>query len=322
MKVTCLGVNSAFAVGDLYNFEEGYKLYKPKFQSNFLLEFDSPGKVSDDKFRLVIDFGSDIRHSLAYQGLKMGDIDAWYCSHPHADHVGGIEGIALSTFFNPFWNKAKVDFLNGDTDVVAHLENMKNQTLPAECKPTLYAHCSPRFEKKDNGELVLSSVMYDIWETSRAGLSTLQGSCGMNVELDTYFDLKPMFDNKPIFIKDGDSEWKIYTVISTHVVQGTKLMPSYGLMFENEIRDKTVYMPTDTQLMSPPQIKSFYNRADVIFQDCETGPRSNVHPHIDDLRKLDPELKSKLLLYHYTEEPQVDEGEFGDVLQLGQVLEY
>ena len=146
MKVTALGVNSAFAVGSYKDVVETAKVeallteaiksakdtqshltvngirkmlkesssraYFPRYQSNFLLEFQTQGKVKDNVYRFVIDFGSDIRHSLANVGLKMGDIDGYYCSHPHADHIGGIEGIALSTVFNPFWNSKKTDWLS------------------------------------------------------------------------------------------------------------------------------------------------------------------------------------------------------------------
>ena len=128
MKVTALGTHSAFATGTykesietkhvkeliekisankktsleiseleklINQFKE--RVYVPRFQSNFLLEFETKGKVKDNIYRFVIDFGGDIRHSLANVGLKMGDIDGYYCSHPHADHIGGVEGIALST---------------------------------------------------------------------------------------------------------------------------------------------------------------------------------------------------------------------------------
>ena len=145
MKVTALGVNSAFATGTYKDVIETAKVeamiaeavksakdtqshltinairkiikdnttraYFPRYQSNFLLEFQTQGKVKPDVYRFVLDFGSDIRHSLANVGLKMGDIDGYYCSHPHADHIGGIEGIALSTVFNPFWNSKKTEWL-------------------------------------------------------------------------------------------------------------------------------------------------------------------------------------------------------------------
>lgn len=82
MKLTFLGTGSAFTVGD------------GNYQSNMLLEARS-GR------RLLIDCGSDIRFSLHEQGLKLADITDLYISHLHADHIGGLEGLAFSTFFAP-----------------------------------------------------------------------------------------------------------------------------------------------------------------------------------------------------------------------------
>lgn len=79
MELTFLGVGSAFTM-------EG-------FQSNMLLS------IGDKK--MLIDCGSDARKSLAAIGLGCADVDAVYISHQHADHVGGLEWLAFSTFFNP-----------------------------------------------------------------------------------------------------------------------------------------------------------------------------------------------------------------------------
>ena len=325
MKITALGVNSAFATGgyrdvidldrlnSLLDYETGLHIdvdfksrvkelvtraYVPKWQSNFLIEFETKGKVKDNIYRLVIDFGGDIRHSLANAGLKLSDIDGWYCSHPHADHVGGIEGIALSTFFNPFYVTGKKDWC--DTH---NLFDCANE-LPQEYKPDLFAH---------------RNVIDELWRAAAPGLETLQGV--MDVKLETYFTVHQMIDNKLYSMKDGDRTWKFYTIVSTHVVSGTKLMPSYGLMIEGS-DGKKIYMPTDTQFMAPPQIETFYRRADVIYQDCETGFRSGVHAYIDDLKTLAPDVKKKLYLYHFTEEPTVEKGEFKGILKTGECHVY
>ena len=73
--------------------------------------------------------------------------------------------------------------------------------------------------------------------------------------------------------------------------------------------------------MAPPQLEIFYKKADVVYQDCETTPfRSNVHPNIEDLKELTPEIKEKLYLYHYQDTP--DSEGFKGVLETGQVHEY
>ena len=295
MKVTVLGTHSAFSTGtfkesveikhiqDLIEKSNSNKktsleiselekilsqhkerVYLPRFQSNFLLEFKTKGKIKDHLYRLVIDFGSDIRHSLANIGLKMGDIDGYYCSHPHADHIGGVEGIALSTIFNPYWNPQKTEWLRkpqaDPTD--KSLENIldrlfKKESLPNDCKPDLWGH---------------REVLENLWEAARPGLDTLQGV--KRVAVDTYFNPIPMVKDIEYEIADGKRVWR------------------------------------------------FYVPSDVIYQDCETGPRSGVHSHIDDIRKCEAEVKKKCYLYHYTEDPVVDPDEFKGILRIGDIHEY
>jgi ribonuclease BN (tRNA processing enzyme) len=89
MKLTFLGTGSAFTIG------------ADNWQSNMLLEAPS-GK------KLLIDCGTDIRFSLAEVGLSAKDIDAVYISHPHADHCGGLEWLAFSTYFNPMCKRPRL----------------------------------------------------------------------------------------------------------------------------------------------------------------------------------------------------------------------
>lgn len=49
--------------------------------------------------KMLIDCGTDIKHSLYHQGIRHADIDSVYISHLHADHVGGLEWFAFSQFF-------------------------------------------------------------------------------------------------------------------------------------------------------------------------------------------------------------------------------
>lgn len=82
MQLLFLGTGSAFTYG------EG------NYQSNMLL-------LADNGEKLLIDCGSDIRFSLGALGWGAKDISAVYISHLHADHVGGLEWLGFSTYFNP-----------------------------------------------------------------------------------------------------------------------------------------------------------------------------------------------------------------------------
>jgi ribonuclease BN (tRNA processing enzyme) len=77
MKLVFLGTGSAFSLEN--------------FQSNMLLEA-SQG-------RLLIDCGSDVRHSLGKESKTALDITDVYISHLHADHIGGLEWLGLVNYF-------------------------------------------------------------------------------------------------------------------------------------------------------------------------------------------------------------------------------
>jgi len=86
MKIGFLGTGSAFTLKN--------------FQSNLLVEQN--GK------HLLLDAGSDIRFSLKSVGLSYRNIDAVYISHLHADHAGGIETLALCSYFDVTKEKIKL----------------------------------------------------------------------------------------------------------------------------------------------------------------------------------------------------------------------
>lgn len=81
MELLFLGTGSAFSVGN------------GNYNSNMLL------LDPDSSHKLLIDCGSDARHSLYQQGFSFQDIDDIYISHLHADHMGGLEWLALARKF-------------------------------------------------------------------------------------------------------------------------------------------------------------------------------------------------------------------------------
>lgn len=81
LKMTFLGAGSAFTIGP------------ENYHSNILLQIK--------KDRLLLDAGSDLRHSLREQKLSYMDINNVYISHLHGDHTGGLEWLALTSYFDP-----------------------------------------------------------------------------------------------------------------------------------------------------------------------------------------------------------------------------
>ena len=102
------GVGSAFCGQD-------------QWQTNAVLTDDNPpappGRPRDPK-HLLIDCGSDARFSLKELGVELKDIERIYISHLHADHVGGLEWLAFSTFFAPHSQKP---ILHASNDLIHEL---------------------------------------------------------------------------------------------------------------------------------------------------------------------------------------------------------
>lgn len=90
MFIKFLGVGSAFS--------------QKYFQSNMIL-LDWATDVINPDAMLFIDAGTDFRHSLKAMNLSYKDVKHIYISHLHADHVGGLEYIAFSSYFDPACEK-------------------------------------------------------------------------------------------------------------------------------------------------------------------------------------------------------------------------
>lgn len=82
LRLIFAGVGAAFSSSRLW-------------QTNLLFEYEDAGKPK----RLLYDCGSDARHSLGELGVDAQDIPEVFVSHLHADHVGGLEWLALRRYF-------------------------------------------------------------------------------------------------------------------------------------------------------------------------------------------------------------------------------
>jgi len=342
MKVTVIGAHSAFATGSyeevipsqkvqelalkIANSTKSFseetirakieeltqRLYAPRWQSNFLIEFDMQSKRGDGPYRLLIDAGGDIRHALTAIGLSSNDIDGVYISHPHNDHIGGIEYLALTTFFNPFYTKAKTEWLqNTPITKKLFLEHDWWPVPPKNTKPDLFIH---------------PKVLRPLKRAVGPGLDTLQGV--HDVTLETYFDIQVLGkqDNgqtKRHEFEESNGQWQLTPIFAMHVISSSEEMPSYGVNLEHS-SGYNVLMPTDISSIMPRQLKPLYQRANIIYMDCETTPfPSGVHPHISDLiNNLDKDLQKKCLLYHYDQIPEFPEGMFYGILKAGDSHNY
>ena len=231
-SITFAGVGGAFTTQDYWH-------------SNMLIE-TREGKM-------MIDCGGDARFSFAEIGIKAADANAVYISHLHADHIGGLEWLGFSTYFNP-----------------------------ACKKPKMY---------------IVGDLISDLWRSLQSGMQSHEG---VVLSLESFFDVTPIQPNGSF----GYGECTLTPVQTVHVMNGFRIIPSYGLLIDSG-KQKT-FLTTDTQFC-PRQIERFYKEADLILQDCESAPyRSGVHAHYDDLKTLSPDVKAKMWLYHYQPNPPQD----------------
>jgi ribonuclease BN (tRNA processing enzyme) len=233
---------------------------------------------------LLIDCGNRIPSALHELGIKPSAINAIYVSHPHGDHIGGLEEIALARY------------------------NWRD-------KPQHYSESPKPYAIKLYGK---DELLDTIWNHALfAGLSTIEG---VDADLATLFEpiaIRKEEDNDS-FVWNG---WQFDLIQQVHVMANRSFMLSYGLFMHcltNPKEHKKVFFTTDCQWYQPKQIDRFYADADLIFQDCECagintvtrqidGPSSGVHATFAEIagweaanaRRIGNDLKGKILLEHY-----------------------
>lgn len=139
MKITFLGSGAAFTLGN--------------WQSNILIEEN--GK------RLLLDCGGDIRWSLHEQNLNFLNIDAVYVSHLHGDHVGGLEGLAFSTYFCPMKKRPR---LIASEDVANDLwdKSLRGGLESLECQTATLDTFFDVEKVPDNGHFFFEGICFDL----------------------------------------------------------------------------------------------------------------------------------------------------------------
>lgn len=138
----------------------------------------------------------------------------------------------------------------------------------------------------------------DIWDrTLSGGMRMLEGDLAT---LETFFNVHEVGQSR-----EFDWEGIRFELVRTfHVNSGFGLMPSYGLFFE--INQQRVFLTTDCQLRLE-HLSEYYERADIIFQDCETARNPTpVHAHYSQLKQLPQSLKQKMWLYGFNPGPLPD----------------
>ncbi len=155
-----------------------------------------------------------------------------------------------------------------------------------------FSHYFHRASKKPE-LFIADSIAESLWNNVLSGgLTSIKGAKGT---LSTFFKVHKIRENS--FFK-----WNgvvLHLIPTFHVISKDYVLMSFGLFFE--VNKCKIFITTDS-MFCPEWLKKYYEEADLIFHDCETGcDKSGVHAHFDDLKKLDPSIKAKMWLYHYGE---------------------
>ena len=184
---------------------------------------------------MLIDCGTRTPMALHNLGIDLKSITDVYISHAHGDHCGGLEELAFLRY----------DWLNKP--------RMYNDYAPGK-----HVHYAPKLYANKH-------LLKDLWEnTLSGGLKSMEG---FDAVLETYFIPMPVEPNKSFQWKG----WNVSLVQQIHVMTGSVIMNTFGLFVEH-VSDKTkkkLFFTTDAQYFQPEQVKLFYDKADIIFQDCE-----------------------------------------------------
>jgi ribonuclease BN (tRNA processing enzyme) len=135
-------------------------------------------------------------------------------------------------------------------------------------------------------------IAQELWENSlSAGLRSVQNNL---MTIDDYFNIQAISKNNNCF-QWQSIQFELVKVI--HINNGFYIMPCYGLFFQ--INGVNIFFTSDTQLCLT-QLQPYYEKADIIFQDCELNEYpTTVHANFADLKKLPLSIKNKMWLYGY-----------------------
>lgn len=248
VEMNFLGTGSAFCV----NAAGG------NWQSNVLLRVTNSEGFTKS---LLIDCGGDVRHAMGEQGLTHRDVDAVYVSHPHADHVGGLEWLAFLGMFDPGYEPPAI---------VANSRTLR----------TVWDHCiSGGLRSIEGKEVVLESFFQSYY------LAPNQGFIFNGCKIDLV---------NVVHIMDGNEIVPTYGLM-IHMPDGQKVF----FTTDTQHSPKQIGHFYDQADVIFHDCEASYAKHEDGTPNLDVPFMSGVHAHFEELKQLPDEVKAKMWLYHY-----------------------
>lgn len=243
LEIFFIGVGSAFAA--------------TLNQTNFLI-------IKGDT-HLMVDFGMTGPRALAETArLKVTDLENFFLSHSHADHIGGIECAALT---NRYVGRK---FMN---------------------KPKLTALITEEYQR----------VLWDYSLRGGMEANEEEGETRRRLSFGDFFrSVRPVWKKQqPREIHEADFGPIHLEIFRTkHVPDSAGSWEasfiSYGLYLDNR-----VFVSIDTRF-DLELVEMYAHRSEVMFHDVQFFP-GGVHAPLEDLKTLSPWIKEKMYLMHYSD---------------------
>ncbi len=262
LTFTFLGVGSAFA--------------KRNHNSNVLVEAWTKGPdhqaVPDDT--LLIDFGAmgpralhELKDRTGFEYLRAGSLIHYpairriFVTHQHADHIGGLEELAMMNTYT---------FEDSQSG-----KGFKPQIISA------------------------MNVLVNLWDSSlKGGMGAIQGRHAI---LQDYFFILSLKHHQNKYDSFTLLKRYRFDVFPTDHIQMERKYdwPSYGLYLTDTQSRRSVFFSGDTRF-DYPAYASMMQQAEICFHEVQLFDQADpVHPLLSEMRTLPADIKKKTILYHY-----------------------